>query len=77
MSACEEWLDENTGMPQFTCASEVVIARDDEWAFKIVFKQNRQFPKELWKIDRSYNIEELDELLAQKDHVIIELGANY
>lgn len=29
MSVCEEWIDEELGMPQYTCASEVVIARND------------------------------------------------
>ncbi len=79
MSAIEEWYEEVNGnkLLKISWASEIVIARDDEWAQKVAYKQNSAFEKHQWKIDRSYDLGELVELFRQKDHAITELGAAY
>lgn len=58
-------------------ASEIVIARDDEWAKKVAFDQNGTFPLEKWKIDAVYSLDDLKVMLELKDHAIIGLGASY
>lgn len=80
MSATEEWYEEGANgnkLLKISWASEIIIARDDEWAQKVAYKQNSAFEKHQWKIDRSYDLEELVELFRQKDHAITELGASY
>ena len=79
MSASVEWFEEKEGLkiPQFSWASEVIIARDDEWAQKLAFKSNHTFSKEAWKINASYSLEELKELLEGLEGNIHPLGAAY
>jgi len=77
VSAIETWAEKDDPLPKYSWASEIVIARNDEWAIKMAFKQNKHIPKELWKIDKSYSMLEILELFRQKDHVIVALGASY
>ena len=79
MSAIEEYTEVigKTEIPRFIGAYEVVIARDDDWAKKTAFKQNSDYEKDKWKIDACYSLDDLKELLSEKDHAIIRLGATF
>jgi len=80
MSATEMIEIPHEGKPstyEVSGASEIVIARNDEWAKKVAFNQNSIHPFELWKIDAVYSLDELKALLEQKDHAIFKLGASY
>jgi len=80
MSAREEWYDEiapGKKVLRISGAFEVVVARDDEWAQKIAYKQNSTFPKESWKIDERYSIESLKILLLGREEAIVPLGGTY
>lgn len=80
MSASEmikEELDEDKFRYQVSGGTEVVVARDEEWAKKMASKQNGVYPKEEWKVDAVYNLEDLTKLLAEKDHTITKLGSTY
>ena len=80
MSASKEWYDEiapDQKVLRISGAFEVVIARDDDWARKVAFKQNSTFPKESWRIAARYSIESLNTLLLGPEEAIIPLGGTY
>ena len=77
MSATEMYTDVigEKEISRFAGAHEVVVARDEEWAKKMASKQNSDYERDKWKVDACYSLDDLKDILSEKDHAIIKLGA--